>query len=1012
MLNHNSIADETTPLEFNLSQNYPNPFKEKTTIKYCVPYKTCVQLVVYDSDNKLIEKLVDEVKDPGTYEVKFSASVCHSGKARNLPDGYYYFRLKTPDYLSEKKWFCINHLFGRLNMKNLLQTLFFFLLVTQICFGQSSVISVSPDSLSEDLLSGKTTEQVLTIFNSGGSDLTFEINVKENLESLLLNSIKDYSIISSIKPLESKEFLESDHKSYSGNSIQTGESFLLEKNEKYFAEVPLAGGLKILLITSGGTPSEIKDSLLSFPDIQQVDIFDAISTTPTLNQLLPYHTVIAMDNTPYADPVEMGNVLADYVDEGKGLILTVATFASGWEITGRLLEDEYFPFNIGYGPVGAATLGTFNPDHPIMEGVTTAYGDLLADVTVANGAELVASWNTGWPFVATKGKYVAAVNIYVTEPGYWTGDIPLILHNAAIWAGSCSWLSAEPDNGTISAGSSMDIIMKFNAASLTGGEYDANIKISSNDPVTPELIVPAHLSVTDAPAIWTNTDNIDFGELFLGVSDTFYLEVKNIGSQDLLILNSAIQPSEYTVYPTFAGIDPGENEIFTISFLPTQVGNHPGTLTLTNNDPLYGNYVINLNGVGVEPPIIVVSPDSLVVGVLPNSTRTKILSIRNEGESNLYFNIIGGFSSTNYALEFDGVDDYVSTNLEISPIQYSTLTMESWTKPNIYPNDYDQVAGGDDGGYDRGFGLRQNSWEIQVGNTGWQPGPIADLNQWQHIAVVYTNSQIIFYKNGSSLDYGSGGSFGTSTQPLLIAANLACGDCYFNGMIDEIRIWSIPRSQSEIQEYMNKQLSGTEVGLVGYWQFDEGSGNTAFDKTMNENHGTLNGGVQWTDVAAPMLPGWFQMSTDSGFCSPHTSMDIELLFDATEVDTGDYYASIIVKSNDPFTPSVIVPIHMIVSTSVGVEDGLNTQLVFNLEQNYPNPFNPSTTIKYSIPELSKVKLTLFNLLGEEVTTLINEEKIAGNYSVDFNATSLPSGVYFYQLRAGGFVETKKMILLK
>ena len=154
------------------------------------------------------------------------------------------------------------------------------------------------------------------------------------------------------------------------------------------------------------------------------------------------------------------------------------------------------------------------------------------------------------------------------------------------------------------------------------------------------------------------------------------------------------------------------------------------------------------------------------------------------------------------------------------------------------------------------------------------------------------------------------------------------------------------------------------------------------------------------------------MNKDSGVCSPHTSMDIELVFDATEVDTGDYYASIIVNSNDPFTPSVVVPIHMIVSSTVGIEDNLNIPLAFNLYQNYPNPFNPRTTIKYSIPELSKVKLTLFNLLGEEVTTLVNEEKNAGNYSVEFNAATLPSGVYFYQLKAGEFISSKKMVLMK
>jgi len=63
-----------------------------------------------------------------------------------------------------------------------------------------------------------------------------------------------------------------------------------------------------------------------------------------------------------------------------------------------------------------------------------------------------------------QGSNVVAVNIYVPESGFWTGDIPLILHNAAYWASSCGWLSAEPESGTIPAGSSMDITMKFDAA--------------------------------------------------------------------------------------------------------------------------------------------------------------------------------------------------------------------------------------------------------------------------------------------------------------------------------------------------------------------------------------------------------------------------------------------------------------------------------------------------------------------------------------------------------------------
>lgn len=85
---------------------------------------------------------------------------------------------------------------------------------------------------------------------------------------------------------------------------------------------------------------------------------------------------------------------------------------------------------------------------------------------------------------------------------------------------------------------------------------------------------------------------------------------------------------------------------------------------------------------------------------------------------------------------------------------------------------------------------------------------------------------------------------------------------------------------------------------------------------------------------------------------------------------------------------------------------------FALMQNYPNPFNPSTTIRYSIPEASFATIKIYDMLGNEVATLVNEEQPAGNYEVDFNAAGLSSGIYFYKLQVAGFVETKKMILMK
>ena len=98
-------------------------------------------------------------------------------------------------------------------------------------------------------------------------------------------------------------------------------------------------------------------------------------------------------------------------------------------------------------------------------------------------------------------------------------------------------------------------------------------------------------------------------------------------------------------------------------------------------------------------------------------------------------------------------------------------------------------------------------------------------------------------------------------------------------------------------------------------------------------------------------------------------------------------------------------------TEVKNENTLN-KLSFNLSRNYPNPFNPETLINYSIPENSKVELTVFNLLGQNVAKLVDREQAPGNYSVSFKAGSLPGGTYYYVLKAGNYSKTGKMVLLK
>ncbi len=388
-------------------------------------------------------------------------------------------------------------------------------------------IGVSPTALSADLVTGQRASQVLTLSNTGEGELRFEIGVRVTSAApadataavrVRTIAIPQGGAAGGLPRGASRELaatgVGTDEAPGSGDplpsvSYSQGRSAprpALGPGEVRITNA-LPGPLRVLLLQSGAAVSEIRSLLSSFPDLEVVDVFDGSSRVPTLAQLVTYHSVIVVDNTPFGDPDAIGDVLADYVDAGGGVVLTIASFIATWEVRGRFLSGSYPPFTVGSGPIGGAGLGSFDATHPIMAGVTSASGDLLADVSVAGGAELIASWNNSEPFVATKGR-VAAVNIFVGVPGFWTGDIPLLLHNAAFWSASSVWLGADPTAGIVPAGAQVGVVVTFDAAELDGGDYTAIVRVTSDDPDEGLVQVPAHLHVTGRPDIVVSGDPV------------------------------------------------------------------------------------------------------------------------------------------------------------------------------------------------------------------------------------------------------------------------------------------------------------------------------------------------------------------------------------------------------------------------------------------------------------------------------------------------------------------------
>ncbi len=157
--------------------------------------------------------------------------------------------------------------------------------------------------------------------------------------------------------------------------------------------------------------------------------------------------------------------------------------------------------------------------------------------------------------------------------------------------------------------------------------------------------------------------------------------------------------------------------------------------------------------------------------------------------------------------------------------------------------------------------------------------------------------------------------------------------------------------------------------------------------------------------------GWF------GAASSYTQFSVPLIyFTADTPDSASIWISASMDTSQTSLNANVGTVFFVddlslTGTATGVNDNIHV-LSFKLEQNYPNPFNPTTTIKYSVPKSSFVTLKVYDLLGNEISTLVNGEKSAGYYHVQFNASNLASGVYFYRLTAGDKAEVKKLLLAK
>jgi hypothetical protein len=216
-------------------------------------------------------------------------------------------------------------------------------------------------------------------------------------------------------------------------------------------------------------------------------------------------------------------------------------------------------------------------------------------------------------------------------------------------------------------------------------------------------------------------------------------------------------------------------------------------------------------------------------------------------------------ASDNYALQFDGQDDYVACDtkeVKNLPEGNEPRTEETWFKTTEVPGGLVTLMGYGNNSANQMLNILVGNGQIVISQWGaavFINAPVTD-GKWHHVAVVHDgkNTQTV-YIDGEAMEPTGAWSLDTVATYCKIGCRIDTAVEFFPGVIDEARIWSVARTAKEIKESMETSLKGDEPDLVGYWKFDEGSGETTDDATGN-NNGELVNGPKWVESDAPVKP--------------------------------------------------------------------------------------------------------------------------------------------------------------
>ncbi|MBI2428455.1 MAG: T9SS type A sorting domain-containing protein, partial [Ignavibacteriales bacterium] len=618
------------------------------------------------------------------------------------------------------------------------------------------------------------------------------------------------------------------------------------------------------------------------------------------------------------------------------------------------------------------------------------------------------------------------------------------------------WITTTPTFGTVAPGSSQEITTKISAKSLTGGDYIGQIRINNNDPVRNPKNVHVSLHVIGKPVLKVFPDSLVGFIAYTGITRRDTLRIKNTGTEKLIVSDVAASDTVLKLNKKNFSLNPGAEEKLIVTFTVHDTGTFSQQLTFTSNDSGKLSMKYPIRGTIAYPSEISVSSDSLLFTLMERDSAFTTLTIHNNGmgvlnwkfeqtttlpESEQVFNFESFFSRGSKWQRGSGNSVFKSSGTSDSPykekIEVKKISAKSTDGLQDAAIEMFPLFGTTSSGVHRihpTTGAIVESYPLPLSGG---PDGIAFDGKWVYVLKGYTNIVYRFSTNplqfidtlvlsispnidglgtdGTLLyvsDYFLPRIYAIDIQSRMLIATLfpdtsLGGGVTFAGRRNSIFASNFPnriyefnaKSGATIRSFQtpnNSYVYGLAYSGSADVLIASGSGLTYL---VNPNTGVIISSYSgnYTGLAADeALINYLTMHPSSGIVKSMLALSTnDPLNPVTDIFTG---ITVTEDPNSVETDVVVIP------------------TVFALHQNYPNPFNPMTTIRYDIPKQSQVKITVYNILGKEVKTIVSENQSPGFYSIVWNGQSrfgaAASGVYFASIRAGDFAKTIKMVLLK